>query len=206
MPKPAPPTSISQNFELTALLAKARQGDREAWDQVFALAYDAIRDRISKILGYDFPSLKNRHGVTSIANRLYEKLLVAWNSGVRPTTPKDFFGFVAFKTRMMLRDLAGRARRDKLRGVEDNGDSVILEELAVARTMSPAQLLSWTEFHEKVEQLLTPEEYQVFELRFYGGHTNAEIAEMLGKEPKPISRLWNSALEKFNDTIEPLEK
>lgn len=201
-----PTPSMSQNSQLTALLERAQRGDRDAWDQVFALAYDAIRDRIAKILGYDFPALKNRHGVTSIANRLYEKLLVAWTSGVRPTTPREFFGFVAYKTRMMLRDLASRARADKLRGIAADGDSVVLEDLAIAQTMSPAQLMSWTEFHEKAEQMLTAEEYQVFELRFYGGHTNAEIAEMLGKEPKPISRLWNSAIEKFNDAIEPLDR
>jgi RNA polymerase sigma factor (sigma-70 family) len=65
-----------------------------------------------------------------------------------------------------------------------------------------AQLAWWTEFHERVEQL-PPAQREVFELRFYHGLTNRQIAELLGLAEKPVSRLWLAASEQVAQALCP---
>jgi RNA polymerase sigma factor (sigma-70 family) len=49
-----------------------------------------------------------------------------------------------------------------------------------------------TEFHQQVETL--PVDLRtVFELRYYGGYTQAEIAQILSLHPKQVSRRWLAA-------------
>src|SRR5262249_15113469 len=66
----------------------------------------------------------------------------------------------------------------------------------------PAGLACWSEFHERVEQLPPPQR-EVFELRYYHGLTNRQIADLLGLAEKPVSRLWLAARAQGGRALSP---
>ena len=60
-------------------------------------------------------------------------------------------------------------------------------------THDPQRLALLTEFHDQVEKL--PEKQRtVFELHYYGGFSQADIAQMLELQRKTVSRLWLAAV------------
>jgi DNA-directed RNA polymerase specialized sigma24 family protein len=64
--------------------------------------------------------------------------------------------------------------------------------------------VEWLEFYNRVEEL-PADQREVFELRCFGGLKNVEIAGMLGKTDKAVSRLWIAATEKLLEAVPGLE-
>jgi RNA polymerase sigma factor (sigma-70 family) len=62
-------------------------------------------------------------------------------------------------------------------------------------------LAAWTELHQRVAEL-PDKERTVFELHYYLGLPQAQIASELGLAPKQVSRLWMSARERLADQLE----
>lgn len=60
----------------------------------------------------------------------------------------------------------------------------------------PGRLLDWGEIHEQIGRLPGPER-EVFELHWYQGLPQVEIAELLGVSPKTVGRRWLSACEQL---------
>ena len=67
-----------------------------------------------------------------------------------------------------------------------------------AETDGPATLAEWTEFHQHVESL-PDEDREVFELTFYHGLSQAEIAAMLDISVRTVKRRWQDARIKLNE-------
>ncbi len=59
-------------------------------------------------------------------------------------------------------------------------------------THDPGRLAVLTEFHEQIGKL-PDDQRTVFELHYYGGFSQAEIAQMLAMHRKQVSRLWLAA-------------
>jgi len=98
--------------------------------------------------------------------------------------------------RQVLLDMAKRQRRDdahRQRGPDDESEHPSLAGYDRADTTNePARLAALTEFHEQVETL-PDDQRTVFELRYYGGFSQVEIAQILGFHPKQVSRRWLAA-------------
>jgi RNA polymerase sigma-70 factor (ECF subfamily) len=56
----------------------------------------------------------------------------------------------------------------------------------------PATLAEWTDFHERV-QWLPQAAREVFDLLWYEGLTQAEVAQMLGVTERTVKNRWRSA-------------
>src|SRR5262249_44851824 len=56
----------------------------------------------------------------------------------------------------------------------------------------PAQLLWWSEFHQRIGSL-PDEDRQVFDLLWYQGLTHEEAAQMLQTSDRTVRRRWQSA-------------
>ena len=66
--------------------------------------------------------------------------------------------------------------------------------------MTASSLALWTEFHNKVASL-KEDERTVFELHYYLGLPQAEIAKTLNVHPRKISYLWVAATEQLADEM-----
>ena len=110
----------------------------------------------------------------------------------------DFFRLAAHKIRQVLLDLAGRERRGAGRefpaGDATSGGGPAAEP--GDQTHDPARLALWTELHERVASLPEPER-AVFEMHYYLGLPQAEIARLLGMHPRKVSYHWVAATEKL---------
>jgi DNA-directed RNA polymerase specialized sigma24 family protein len=67
-------------------------------------------------------------------------------------------------------------------------------------TYDPAGLAAWSEFHARAAEL-PAEERAVFELHYYLGLPQAEVAQLLDLHPRKVSRLWVAATDRLADVF-----
>jgi RNA polymerase sigma factor (TIGR02999 family) len=168
--------------EVTRLLRVVRDGDRQAFDRLFALVYGELRRIAQRQLRGERDGGPLRP--TELVNELYLKLA----DGSRPNWENraHFFGIAAQAMRQLLVDLARRRRAakrggewspttltDNIAGAEVELDEVLALEDAVAR--------------------LEPRQRRIVEYRFYGGLSEEEIAHLLGVSTRTVQREWIKA-------------
>jgi RNA polymerase sigma factor (sigma-70 family) len=181
--------------ELQDLIDRMRWGDATARRELLERAHDRLLKIAARIFQEDFTGLHGRHDLESVVSEVWMRLVVALES-TEPQTVDGFFGLVFVKVRQVLLDMAkGQRRVDALRrdGPLDADESEALAAFDRADTTNdPSRLALLTEFHEQIEKL--PEEQRmVFDLHYYGGFSQAEIAQMLELHRKQVSRLWLAA-------------
>lgn len=181
--------------DLQLLIDRLRQGDDAARRELLRRAHDRLLKIAATVFREDFPALHGRHDLESVVSEVWMRLVGALEK-TRPDTVEGFFGLVFLKVRQVLLDMARRQRQgDARRGQRpvdaDEPDGPAELDLADT-THDPGRLAVLTEFHEQIEKL--PEDQRrIFELHYYGGFTQAEIAQMLGLHRKQVSRLWLTA-------------
>jgi RNA polymerase sigma factor (sigma-70 family) len=119
-----------------------------------------------------------------------------------PPTVEDFFRLAAHKIRQVLLDMADRQRRiDQRETFLSHSDSRFSGGGDPSnQTYDGARLAQWTEFHSKVDTLDEPEK-SVFEMHYYLGLPQAEIARLMNVHPRKVSYLWIAATEKLADQL-----
>jgi RNA polymerase sigma factor (sigma-70 family) len=115
-----------------------------------------------------------------------------------PPTVADFFRLAAHKIRQVLLDMAERQKRlDQRETFLSRGDSQASARRELGdQTYDGSRLALWTEFHNKVARLEDAER-SVFEMHYYLGLPQAEIARVLELHPRKVSYLWVAATEKL---------
>jgi RNA polymerase sigma factor (sigma-70 family) len=182
--------------DVEALLVRLRRGESDARHKLLMRTYERLRKLAAALLSRSFPRLRERHQLESVVHEAWIRLDQAL-AGTHPATPLDFFRFATHKVRQVLLDMVSRADRCHEQPLSADDSAEPADPSA-----DPAQLACWTEFHERVEHLPAAQR-EVFELRFYHGLTNRQIAEMLGLAEKPVSRLWLAASEQVAQALSP---
>jgi RNA polymerase sigma factor (sigma-70 family) len=180
--------------ELQAMIDRLRRGDVAARRELLERAHDRLLKIAARIFHDDFPGLRGRHDLESVVSEVWMRLIVALES-TAPETVEGFFGLVFLKVRQVLLDMAhGQRRVDaRHRRAPDGAEPEVLAAFEPSDTThDPGRLALLTEFHEQVGKL--PDEQRiVFDLHYYGGFSQAEIAQMLEVHRKQVSRLWLAA-------------
>jgi RNA polymerase sigma factor (sigma-70 family) len=181
--------------QLQRLLNLASEGQDAAYKELINLAAERLQ-RLTATMLRPYPHLRRWEDTSDVfqtaAIRLYQSL-----SEVRPDSVRSFFGLAATQIRRTLIDLARHhfgpqgqaARHDSDPGADDGGGIV---ENEPAKTDRPETLASWAEFHEAVERL-ADREREVFELVWYGGMSQQEIASLLGISVPTVQRRFRTA-------------
>jgi RNA polymerase sigma factor (sigma-70 family) len=187
----------SDAAHLQGLLDRLRQGDREARRQFLELACGRLRRLAAKILYGSFPNLQARHDVDSVVHETWLRLIQALDKADPPTV-EDFFRLAAHKIRQVLLDMADKKRRlDRRETLLGTGSlAPQAAEPSAERTYDAGRLALWTEFHERVGKLPDAER-SVFEMHYYLGLPQAEIARLLNLHPRKVSYLWIAATEEL---------
>jgi RNA polymerase sigma factor (TIGR02999 family) len=171
--------------ELTVLLAAWNRGDPEALERLTPMVYRELY-RVAK---RQMASERQGHtlGATALVNEVYIRLIdrgkVQWRDRAH------FRGICARLMRQILVDFARARLRDKRGG----GQIVAqLDEETVASDTKSAEVVA---VHEALDQLqaVHPRKSQVVELRYFGGFSVEETAEVLDVSPFTVIRDWNLA-------------
>lgn len=171
--------------DVTVLLAQLVEGKDEAASKLIPMVYDELR----RLAGGYMRRERGDHTLqaTALVHEAYLKLVqqrsVDWQSRAH------FFGIAAQVMRRILIDHARGHLRDK-RGA---GQQVVPLEEAVV--FSPEQSAEMIKVDESLQRLskLDPRQAKVVELRFFGGLTVEETADVLKISPKTVKREWSVA-------------
>jgi RNA polymerase sigma factor (TIGR02999 family) len=171
--------------EVTQLLRAAHGGDRQAADQVMSLLYaDLRRISISRL---------SRSGDMSLnATDLVHESWIRLSQGSGQDFPdrKHFLAYAARVMRSVVIDHV-RARQADRRG----GDLMFVTLNTAVADLAPQHGDEILRVHEALEALAAHDERlaQVVEMRYFGGLTEAEIAQALDITERTVQRDWNKA-------------
>ena len=188
-------------IQLQTLLDRLRQGDKTARREFLEQVCSRLRQLAAKIMFGSFPNLQSRHDVDSVVHETWLRLMQAIDKADPPTVA-DFFRLAAHKIRQVLLDMAQRQRRiDQRETFLARGDSQVAAGNEPSnQTYDGARLAQWTEFHNRVGRL-DELERTVFEMHYYLGLPQSEIATVLDLHPRKVSYLWIAATEKLTDEL-----
>ena len=178
MPTPEPQ-------RLTQLLVAWSDGDQKALDELFPLVYDELRQMARRQMRRERPGHTLR--TTALVNDAYLRLVD--QRQVRWQNRAHFFAIAAQMMRRILVDHA-RAKRYEKRG--GGAVHVPIEEAAVLAHGKEAEVIALDEALQALAEV-DPRRSRVVELRYFGGLSNEEIAEVLKVSPNTVTRDWNMA-------------
>jgi len=171
--------------DVTRLLQEWRSGRRDALDRLMPLVYNELHLIASRHMAHEW-----RAGglqTTVLVNEAYLKLV-----GQREVDWQNRAHFFAIASTMMRRILVDNARRD-MRPKHGAGIvAVSLDDapaLAQAVSVDAVDTLALDAALQKLEAF-DPDQARIVELRFFGGLTVEETAEVIGASPATVKREW----------------
>jgi RNA polymerase sigma-70 factor, ECF subfamily len=170
---------------ITQLLARWSEGDVKALDRLMPLVYDELRRLAASYLRRE----RREHTLqpTALVNEVFLKFSdqrsMTWQNRAQ------FFGVAAQLMRRILVDHA-RAHYSSKRG----GDRfcVSLRNVAAFGAEPDADLLALHDVLNRLEEI-DPDQARIVELRFFGGLTIKETAEVMGISHATVEREWRTA-------------
>jgi RNA polymerase sigma factor (TIGR02999 family) len=171
--------------EVTRLLQAWSDGDAAALGQLTPLVHAELRHIARRYMGRERPD--HTLQTSALINEAYLRLV--HTRGVQWQNRAHFFAISAQVMRRILVDFA-RARQNLKRG--GRARPVSLDEATVAAPERSADLLALNEALERLAAL-SPRQSRVVELRYFGGLTEAEMAEVLSVSPRTVRHDWGLA-------------
>jgi len=192
--------------ELTQLLADWGNGDRSALDKLFPLVHSELRRIAQRQMSQERPG--HTLQATALVNEAYLKL--AGQQGFDWQNRAHFFAVCAQVMRHILIDHARAHARDKRGG---GAVKVSLNDALVVAEDQAAHFIALDEALRVLERL-DPQKSKIVELRYFGGLSIEEAAEVLNVSPRTVRREWQRAkawlyrmmTEGIEDETRPLAK
>jgi len=185
-----PPFRVSESpsipaADLTRMLHAAQGGDDAAQRELFAAVYAELRGLARSRLARESPL--TLLDPTSLVHESYFRMM--GNLVDDAPNRRVFFGYACKVMRSVIVDYV-RERNAEKRG---GGQSpvTLMTEIA-GEAVDETQVLA---IHEAMAQLreIDPRCHDVVELRYFGGFTLDECAELLGVSPVTVGRDWEKA-------------
>jgi RNA polymerase sigma factor (TIGR02999 family) len=175
----------TQAGQITGLLAIWREGDRAALDRLLPM----IRSELHRLACRHLARERKHHTMqpSSLVQEAFLRLLPGVDVGWRNRA--HFFAAASQVMRHVLVDYA-RERRSLKRGC-----AAVHIPVDAAVVLSPEQVDQIVAVDLALQHLAKADERKsrVFEMRFFGGLSVEETAEVLGVAPNTVIRDWNFA-------------
>jgi RNA polymerase sigma-70 factor, ECF subfamily len=177
---------MNESHDVTQLLLKWSNGSPDALSELLPLVYKELQKIAHRYLSRERSS--NTLQTTALVHEAYFKLIdqnrVQWQNRAH------FFGIAAQAMRRILVDNARQRLADKRgAGVE----KVALEEgLIDVSDERAGSLINLDEALQKLAEI-DPQKSQLVELRYFGGLSIEETAEVLGVSIATVNRQWRTA-------------
>jgi RNA polymerase sigma factor (TIGR02999 family) len=175
---------MSPNF--TQLLKSAQNGNRQSLDEFLPLVYDELK----KIAAYKLSLERQNHTLqaTALVHEAYLRMIdqhsVDW---------KNRSHFFALASEMMRRILVNYAESHKAKKRGDGKTLISLDDAENLATVDSEVDLIFLD--NALNELAEFDETQakIVEMKFFGGLTNEEVAEVLGVSDSTVKREWRMA-------------
>ena len=171
--------------DVTQLLVHWGKGDKQALDRLMPLVYDELHRMASRYLR------RERQGhtlqTTALINEAYLRIVdqdrVNWQNRAH------FFGVAA---QMMRRILVDHARSHLYAKRGGGAQKLTLDEAIATPQERDLDLVALDDALTTLAEI-DPQQSRIIELRFFGGLTIEETAEVLNISPATVKRDWNMA-------------
>jgi RNA polymerase sigma factor (TIGR02999 family) len=169
--------------DVTALLIRWGEGDQSAIDRLMPVVYDELRRIAGRHFRRERPG--NTLQPTALVNEVYLRLVdqrgVSWQSRAH------FFGIAARLMRQVLVDRARSRQAAKRGGADYRLDLTDISD--VPDKSRPLDLLALDQALERLASF-DPQQGRIVELKFFGGLSIEETAEVMTTSPATVKREW----------------
>jgi RNA polymerase sigma-70 factor, ECF subfamily len=179
------PMAKPSSEKLTQLLIAWREGEQEALEKLVPVVYDELR----RLAHVHMRGERKSHTLqtTALINEAYLRLLdcskINW---------KNRAHFLAVAAQMMRRILVDYARSRRYLKRGGGAKITSLDENLIASDCHNPDLIKLNDALQALASF-DARKSKVVELRFFGGLTEEETAEVLGVSPDTVLRDWNLA-------------
>lgn len=169
---------------VTQLLREWRGGSAEALEQLMPLVYDELHTMAARQMAREWRVSTLQ--TTALVNEAYLKLV-----GQRDVDWQNRAHFFALAARLMRRILVDNARRG-LRAKRGAAAPVVPLDDAMAMPQPEVDVVDTLALDAALQKLeaLDPDQVRIIELRFFGGLTIEETADVIGSSPATVKREW----------------
>jgi RNA polymerase sigma factor (TIGR02999 family) len=182
--------------DVTALLGQWGNRQHHVEDLLFPLVYNELR----KIARAHLRRERSDHTLqpTALVNEAYLRLVdqerVEWHGRAH------FFGIAS---QMMRRILVDHARKKNAARRGAGAHKVTLDEAFLAGARDSVDLVALDDALARLAAI-DPDQERMVELRFFGGLTIEETAEVMGTSPATVKREWTTARAWLYRELSPL--
>lgn len=174
-----------QLSEITEILQNWNAGKEESKELLIPIVYEELKRQAQFLMA------KERQNHTLQATALVHEAFLKLSSqtGIEWKNRSHFYSIAAQLMRQILIDHA------RLYMTEKRGNKTIhfsLDDIQIPIESRADSILILNETLERLEKL-DEQQAKIVEMRFFGGMTNAEIAEALGISERTVGREWKSA-------------
>ena len=178
--------------DVTSLLLASSRGDQEALDKLLPLVYTELRRIANNYLHKE----RSDHTLqpTALVHEAYLRLIdqnVSWQNRAH------FFGVAA---EMMRRILIDHARKHQAQKRGSGGIKLALDEAIDVADERASDLIALDEALKALAEF-DPQKSRIVELRFFGGLSIEETAEVLGIGTATVIRQWRLAKAWLYDEV-----
>ena len=175
---------MTENPHITRLL---QQGDARSIEELFPIVYGELHQLAEALFSREY---RANHTLqpTALVNEVYLRLVrsggeISWQNRAH------FFGIAARSMRQILVNHAEAHNAEKRGG----GNTVIALDDAIS--FFQTQDIEILALHEALENMakLDKRQAEIVELKFFGGLTIEEIAEILNISERTVRRDWETA-------------
>jgi len=170
--------------DISRMLHDWSNGDEAMPARLMPLVYDELRRLADHYLRGERPD--HTLQPTALVHEAYLRLTD--QTGMTWQNRAHFFAVAAQSMRQVLVDHA-RSHRAAKRG---SGQKLALDEAAGISQPQEVDLLALDEALSRLA-VLDPQQSRIVELRYFGGLTVEETAEVMGLSPRTVKRAWQMA-------------
>ena len=170
---------------ITQLLIEWRDGDETALNKLIPLVYEELRRLAHHYMRRERPG--HTLQTAALVNEVYLRLVD--HKGMQWQNRAHFYAVAAQAMRRILVDHA-RSRNYLKRG--GNVKMIRLEEAATVVQKQAADLVALDDALSELAAI-DPRKSQIVEMRYFGGMSVQETAEVLGVSPVTVMRDWSTA-------------
>lgn len=161
------------------------EGDQDAPNRLMPLVYEELRRLAHQYLQRERPD--HTLQATSLVHEAYLRLV---DQGT--TTWQNRAHFFAVSAQVMRRILVDYARTHRAEKRGGNWDKLAFEEALAPSAERRVDLVALDDALKDLLEL-DPRQSQIVELRFFGGLSIEELAEVLQVSPRTVKREWRIA-------------